>query len=102
MNNLIIEEIRILLGAASDNFTDAVINLAFKTAVNEVELYTGRAALDDSLTLIAERIAVIKLGRIGTDGITSQSFSGVSENFIDGYPQEIQNILNRKRKIKVI
>ena len=96
-----LEEIKLLLGAAADNFTEAQIKLAYKLALSEVEEYCKRDA-DTALELVAERIAVIKLTRMNTEGLASQSFSGVSENYIDGYPADIQAILNRKRKIKVI
>ena len=96
-----IEEIRTLLGASADNYTDTQISLALKMALAEVEAYCGRD-IDLVLELTAEEIAVIKLNRMGTEGIASQSFSGVSESFIDGYPAHIQATLNRKRKIKVV
>ena len=96
-----LEEIKILLGDAAGNFTEAQINLAYKIALAEVEDYTNREA-DTSLQLIAERIAVIKLNRINTEGLAAQAFSGVTESYIDGYPADIQAVLNRKRKIKVV
>lgn len=96
-----IEEIKLLLGEAAANHTDAQIALAYKIALAEVEEYCNREA-DSSLELIAEKIAVIKLNRIGTEGLASQSFSGVNESFVDGYPAEIMAVLNRKRKIKVV
>ena len=96
-----IEEIKLLLGDAANIFTDAQIALAYKMAISEVEEYCKREA-DASLELIAEKIAVIKLNRINTEGLSSQSYSGVSESYLDGYPEEIKMVLNRKRKIKVI
>lgn len=96
-----IEEIKILLGDAVDNYTDAQINLAYKLAAAEVEAYTNRE-LDTILELVAEKIAVIKLNRMNTEGLASQSFSGVSESYLDGYPAEITAVLNRKRKLKVV
>lgn len=96
-----LEEIKILLGAAATNYTDAQISLAYKLALAEVEAYTNREA-DIVLELVAEQIAVIKLLRNGTEGLAAQSFSGVSENYLDGYPAEIQAILRSKRKIKVV
>lgn len=96
-----IEEIKILLGDSVTNYTDAQISLAYKLAVAEIEDYCNRD-VDPSLELVAEQIAVIKLNRINTEGLASQSFSGVSENYIDGYPAPIQNVLNRKRKVKVV
>lgn len=96
-----LEEIKILLGEAAINFSDAQIALALKMALAEVEAYCNREP-DATLELAAEKIAVIKLNRLNTEGLASQSFSGVSENYIDGYPADIVAVLNRKRKLKTI
>lgn len=96
-----IEEIKVLLGDAASNYTDTQISLAFKMASAEVEAYCNRE-LDTVLELMAEQIAVIKLNRINTEGLASQSFSGINEAYVDGYPAHIQATLNRKRKIKVV
>ena len=96
-----IEEIKILLGNAASNYTDAQIALAYKIAVAEVEEYCARE-LDTTLELIAEQIAVIKLLRSGTEGLAGQSLSGISETYVNGYPAELQAVLNRKRKIRTV
>lgn len=96
-----LEEIKILLGDAASNYTDAQIGLAVRLAINEVEEYCNRE-LDASLELVAMQIAVIKLNRINTEGLASQSYSGVSESYINGYPEEIKAVLNRKRKLRVL
>ena len=96
-----IDEIRLLLGDAAANYSDAQIGLVLKMAIAEVEDYTHRE-LDYSLQLIAERIAIIKLNRIGTEGLNSMSVSGMSENYINGYPDDIIATLNAKRKIRVM
>lgn len=96
-----IEEIKLLLGDAAVDYSEAQINLALKMAISEVEEYCNRE-VDAALELVAEKIAVIKLNRINTEGLASQSYSGVSESYIDGYPQEITAVLNRKRKIKTL
>lgn len=96
-----IEEIKLLLGDAAANYSDAQINLCYRMALADVEDYCRRDA-DDILKFAAEKIAVIMLNRMGTEGLSSQSFSGVSENYIDGLPQDIKAVLNRKRKIKVV
>ena len=96
-----LEEIRLMLGDAASNYTDAQISLALKLALAEVEAYCNRT-MDFELELVAERIAVIKLNRINTEGLAAQGYSGVSESYIDGYPADIKAILNRKRKIKVV
>ena len=98
---MMLEEIKLLLGDAAINYTEAQIGLALKMAIAEVEEYCKRD-LDYALEIAAMRIAVIKLNRMATEGLASQSFSGVSESYIDGYPADIQALLNRKRKIKVV
>lgn len=96
-----LEEMKILLGDAANSFTDAQISLALKRALAEVEGYCRREA-DYELEMIAMEIAKIKLNRQNSEGLASQSYSGVSETYIDGYPDEIKKALNRKRKIKII
>ena len=96
-----IEEIKILLGDAASNYTEALIGLCAKQALAEVEAYCGREA-DYELEMAAQKIAIIKLNRINTEGLASQSYSGTSESYIDGYPADILAVLNRKRKLKVI
>ena len=63
-----VEEVKVLLGPSTDNYSEAQIGLALKLAIDEVETYCNRA-LDGSLELIAERIAVIKLNRMNTEGL---------------------------------
>ena len=96
-----IEEIKILLGEAANNYSDALIALCVKQAITEIEAYCNRA-IDNELEIIAQKIAIIKLNRINTEGLASQSFSGTSENYVDGYTADILAVLNRKRKIKVV
>jgi hypothetical protein len=96
-----INEIKLMLGEAANNYSDEVIALCLKWALAEVEAYTGRAA-DMELEIIAQKIAIIKLNRTNTEGLASQAYSGVSESYIDGYPAEVLAALNRKRKIKVV
>lgn len=96
-----IEDIKALLGEAAANYTEAQIKVCLKMAVSEVETYCNRT-LDPDLELIAARIAVIKLYRMNSEGLAGQSFSGVSETYLDGYPADIQQVLNRKRRVKVL
>lgn len=95
------EEIKLLLGDAAANHTDAQIALAYRMALAEVEDYCRRDA-DIVMEMAAQQIAVIKLNRRNSEGLESQSYNGVSENYINGYPEDIQAILNRKRKIKTL
>ena len=96
-----IEEIKLLLGDAASNYSDLQIGLCLKMALAEVEGYCNRP-VDYELEVVAQKIAIIKLNRLNTEGLSGQSYSGVSENYIDGYPADILAVLNRKRKVKIL
>lgn len=93
-----------LLGEAASNYTTFQIGNAGILARQEVEAYCRRTfpGTDTCMNYIIARIAIIHLQRTGTDGLASQSYSGVSENYIDGWPADIIAILDMKRKIKVV
>jgi hypothetical protein len=94
-----IEEIKLML-PEGHTFTDAQIGLALKKALAEVEGYCHRE-IDYELEACAEEIAIIKLNRIGTEGLANIG-GAMSESYIDGYPKHIQAVLDRKRKMKVL
>lgn len=96
-----IDEIKTMLGDAAANYTDELIALCAKQASSEVEGYCNRV-LDTELELVAQRIALIKLNRLHSEGLASQSYSGVSESYVDGYPKDILDVLNRRRRVKVV
>ena len=96
-----VNDIKLMLGDAASNFSDDLISLYYKQSLAEVEDYCRREA-DAVLEGVADRIAVIKLNRLNSEGLNSQSFSGVNESYINGYPADIQAILDRKRKIKIL
>ena len=93
-----IDEIKLLLGDAAQNYSDAQIGLMAKIALDYVETYTQRE-IDYSLTLLAERITIILLNRMNSEGISSESFNGTSVSYIDGLPDDIIKALNKKRKV---
>jgi len=98
---MLLDELKILMGEQAENFTEAQIALVLKMVMAEVEDYCGRE-LDYSLELICLRIAKLRLNTLSVDGISAQSFSGVSESFFDDLPKDIRLLLNSKRKIKVL
>lgn len=96
-----IDKVKTLLGDSAGSYTDAQVALAVELAEAEAKAYCRRE-LDGELELAVVQMAVVKLNRIGTEGVASLSFSGVSEGRVDGYPANVQAILNRKRKLKVL
>lgn len=95
-----LEKIKICL--TNNTYTDDLINLFIDDTTKEVKTYCNREDIDTELESVIRRIVIIKLNRMNSEGLSSQSYSGVSESFIDGYPQDIISVLNRKRKLKTL
>ena len=95
-----LEKIKLCL--TNNIYTDDLINLYIDDTTKEVKIYCNRYDIDTELESVIRRIVIIKLNRMNSEGLSNQSFSGVSESFIDGYPQDIIAVLNRKRKLKTL
>lgn len=95
-----LDKIKVCL--TNNTYTDELINLFIEDTIAEVKVYCNREDIDTDLESVIRRIVIIKLNKINAEGLSSQAFSGVSESFIDGYPQDIVSILNRKRKLKTL
>ena len=95
-----LEKIKLCL--TNNTYTDELINLFIEDTTKEVKIYCNREDIDTELESIIRRIVIIKLNRMNSEGLSSQSFSGVAESFIDVYPQDIISVLNRKRKLKTL
>lgn len=95
-----LEKIKLCL--TNNTYTDELINLFIEDTTKEVKIYCNREDIDTELESVIRKIVIIKLNRINSEGLSSQSYSGVSESFIDGYPQDIIAVLNRKRKLKTL
>ena len=97
-----LEKLKILLGERASGYSDDYLSLLLEEAEEEVLAYTRREDMPDGLQAVVPRMALVKVNRSGSEGMASQSFSGVSEGYLDGYPAEVQNILRRYRRIGVI
>lgn len=89
----LIEEVKLLTNKTDENLISLILNKSIK----EVEIYTNQNYNEKFNNVIVD-IAVIKLNKLGTEGLASQSYSGASESYIDAYPTYILNQLNKLKK----
>lgn len=92
-----LERLQIRLGDAATG-KDALLAELLETAEQSMKNYCHRDTLPPEADTLIVKIAVLDFNRLGTEGQQSQSFSGVSESWIDGYPGEIRSELIRYRK----
>lgn len=98
-----LNNIKLLLGLDLDNIEkDALLNVLIENAKDEATAFCGLDAYDTKLDSAVQKMVVQTYRKMGSEGITSQSYSDVSESFIDGYSDDVMRILKRYRKIRFL
>lgn len=98
-----LDYIKDLLGIdAFDTSKDYTVSVLYDMATREFLQYTNRLTLPDNVDNLLIEMTIHKYNRLGSEGLTSQSYSGVSENYMDGYSGNIISALNRYRKVRFI
>lgn len=91
-----IEKIKLLLGL-TDTSKDELIEVLIEGAVEDAVALTGNKYIQDELPNTIAKMVVYNYNRLGTEGLETESYSGVTYNYSNGYPQDILNTLNKKR-----
>lgn len=90
-----LEDLKILLGLPlSDESQDELLELLIKQATNEAKAITGSKDTTPILRVVIVKMALYNYNRMGTEGLASESYSGASYSYTDGYPSEIQILLD--------
>lgn len=97
-----IQTIKILLGDSASLFSDEQISCLISQAEGDFKRYTKRDTIPTAAETLINDLVVIRCNRLGTEGLASQSFSGISDNFIDGLPKDKITQLNQFRKVKFL
>lgn len=94
-----LENIKLLTNCTNDK----LINLYIKKAKEEVLTYCNLQVYSTKLDNVVEDIVILKINQRGTEGLQSQTYSGSSESYINGYSESILKQLNRfKAKVKLL
>ncbi|HDI3012987.1 TPA: phage head-tail connector protein [Clostridium perfringens] len=97
-NKKILEKIK-RRSIAAKNQSDELLNDFIEETQEEIKAYIHREDIPLSLQGVLIELVVIKCNRLGTEGISSESFSGVSTSYLDGFPKDITKKLRRCRKL---
>lgn len=96
-----IDNIKLLLDI-NDNSKDSLLNFLIEFCSQQALDYTHLKELDNSLNYIVVLMVVESYNKIGSEGIASKSYSGISETPIDGYSSNVLKLLKSKRKIRTV
>lgn len=67
--------------------------------VREIINYGENEELPSKCISIVKDLVIIKCNKLGSEGITSESYSGVSQSYIDDIPKDIKKKLYKLRKL---
>ncbi|MEL7646982.1 MAG: hypothetical protein AAGU76_02760 [Sedimentibacter sp.] len=89
----VLTQIKLITGKTDET----IINLLIDKTKQEVAIYckTDYVSAMDNLTV---DMVCYKLNTLNTDGISSQSYNGISESYTSDYPIYIKSQLNAFRK----
>lgn len=95
-----IELLKLELGA--DETQEPLLQRYIDKAINKVMNFTKRdkAYVEKELQNQVIDLAIILYNRKGTEGLKSQSYSGVSETYVEDIPNEIKRDLYTHRLLK--
>ena len=95
-----LEKIKILLGLTT-NDKDSLLKMLITEATDEAILFTHNNNTNDLDSCIMKMV-VYNYNRLGTEGVDSESYSGVNFSYSADYPESIMRQLRAKRKVMVL
>jgi hypothetical protein len=93
-----IDDLKVLLGI-TDTTQDALLNLLLSKATTKFQNYCNRLDIPDNAQSSIVDYAIILYNRRGSEGLQSESYSGVSNSFEAGIPQAIKSEWNSFAKM---
>lgn len=94
-----LNQIKLLLGL-TDSSKDELILILIERAMNELIDYTHSDNLAGAEQLVNSMV-IYNYNRLGTIGITSENYSGVTFQYESDYPESILKQMKARRKLRV-
>lgn len=99
----ILEKIKLLQGISTlDTSKDDVLIMLIEDAKTEAVDYCNLSIYDVKLDSTIVKMVIQNYNKGITQGIASESFSGVAQSYINGYTSDVIAMLNKNRKVKFI
>lgn len=96
-----LDKIKILLNI-QDDAQDELLTTLMGLCREEAYIYCNLPAYSEKLDFVVIQMVIERYNRIGSEGTTSQSSSGVSANYDSFYSDKVVRLLNKYRKVKTV
>lgn len=84
---------------AAKNLDSKVLNEIIDETMDEIRDYLNIEELPNGLEGTIISLVIIKCNKLGSEGLVSEGYSGISQSYINDYPRDIMKKLNRYRKL---
>lgn len=84
-----------------NELSDGKLQAIIDDVTLEVLADTNQSELNAQLESAVISLSVIAVNRIGTEGLASEGYSGVSTSYLDDVPPRVASILNANRRLGV-
>ena len=96
-----LDKIKILLNI-QDDAQDELLSTLMGLCREEAYIYCNLPAYSEKLDFVVIQMVIERYNRIGSEGTTSQSSSGVSAEYDSFYSDKVVRLLNKYRKVKTV
>ncbi|WP_076236712.1 phage head-tail connector protein [Clostridium botulinum] len=98
-----LENLKLLLDI-NDNKQDAKLNYIIKMCTRKILDYCDREVLINGMEDLIIEFSILRYNRLGTEGIKSEQYNEVSNNFSDNIPKDLKKQLNKYkiRRLKTL
>ena len=98
----LLDKVKIELGIGDgDTSKDELLSLLITDEQSNAQTITHNSDVAEDEALITKMV-IWRYNTIGSEGLTAESYSGVSYSYKADYPDDIDRMLKARRKVRVI
>jgi hypothetical protein len=96
-----LDKIKILLGLADDS-KDDLLNILIALCKDEAVDFCNLTEYSNKLDSAIIAMVVERYNKLGTEGLSSVSTNGITEDYLTGYSEIVRSKLRKNRKVKCV
>lgn len=97
-----LNKIKLLLNKANDDSVDELLQTLIALCKDEAYIYCNLSEYSDKLDYIVIQMVIERYNRMGSEGATSQTSSGVAVSYDSFYSEKVRVMLNKHRKVRTV
>ena len=94
------EELSVTHPSIEPPLRELLLEQAYRAIAEAAGLDLEQSEPDAALLSPVQALAVWRYHRLGSEGLSGESFSGVSQQFQSAWPAEVQRAILRRRKVE--